>query len=285
MADRKFKEVNVDIFKIGPPSLSVISWTWETSVIPLSRYTIDIYRGESPEELELLSSNNPAETVSEFRDRTAQLVDKHRIFHYQVWAKNKNTGDTIKSSLVTREGGLDLVGLYIVEEHDFLFQYVSGTPVYVYKKQTSGSTRCDECWDSILKRVKRSNCQSCHGTGFVGKGVGGYYDPTYTWVDLSPDPEVVQVAQWGRVEPTQTDVFTSNYPRLSVGDLVVELTSDKRWKVMQVRDTEKRRTKMLQIARLDLINKDQVEYTIEIPESISKQARADLNDRKAELEF
>ena len=285
MADRKFKDVIIDIYRVGPPSRTVISWEWEESVIPLSRYKIDIYRGESPEEMERIAKDIPADMYSEWEDNTARLISKNRTYYYQVVAKNCGTGDKVKSKKLTKEGDLDLVGIYIVEEHDFFFRHIAGTPVYIYKKQTDSKTRCGDCWDPILKRVTKSSCKSCNGTGMIGKGVGGYYNPTYTWVDFQPDPEIVQTAQWGKTEPTQTDIFMSNYPRMSVGDIIIELTTDRRWKVTNVRDSEKRRTKMLQIVRLDLINKDQVEYTIKVPEEIIDKASKELNESKREKEF
>jgi hypothetical protein len=285
MAERKFKDIGVTVYAAGPPSLVVVSWDFEESVIPLSRYTISIKRGESPEEMETIAKNIPAELFSEFEDQTAKIMDSHRTYYYQVIARNKKTGKYVRSKKQTWEGDLDLVGIYIIDEHVFKFRYVSGVPVFIFKKHTDGSTKCPDCWDSIAKRVRRSNCTTCHGTGNIGKGVGGYYNPTYTWADPNPDPEVIQIAQWGRVQTTQTDMFFINYPRLSVGDLVIEVTTDKRWKVSAVQDTEKRRTKMLQIVRLDLIDKNEVEYKIEVPKDIRVRALTELNEIKKEPEF
>lgn len=285
MAERKFKEIIIDIYRVSMPSRTIISWEWEKSVIPVSRYKIDVYRGESPEEMERIARDIPAGMFTEFEDNTARLITKNRTYYYQVVAKNCTTGKEVKSEPTTKEGDLDLVGIYIIEEHEFLFRHIVGVPSFIYKKQTDSKTRCPDCWDEVLKRVTKSNCQTCHGTGMIGKGVGGYYNPTYTWIDYSPDPELVQTTQWGKVEPTQTDIFMSNYPRMSVGDIIFELTTDKRWRVINVRDTEKRRTKMLQIVRLDLINKDQVEYTIKVPDEIIRRASEELNESKAEKEF
>lgn len=263
----------------------MVDWEWEESVIPLSRYVLDIYRGEDPESLELIASGIRADERDSFEDYTPALISKHRTYHYKVVATDTTKNKQVESPLSTWEGNLDFVGLYIVEEHDFLFRYISGTPVCTLKKQTDGQARCDNCWDPIAKRVTKSNCESCHGTGWIGRGVGGYYNPIYTWMDVSPDPEVVQLTQWGRTEPTQTDVFLTNYPRLSVGDIVIELITNKRWKVANIRDTEKRRTKMLQIARLDAINATDIEYTIPIPAEMVNKAQRELNERKQEPEF
>ena len=285
MATRMFKEVNVDVYRVGPPSLIVINWVWEDSTIPLDRYRLDIYRGESPQEMERIVSNlNPSNT-SKYEDQTAKILDLHRTYYYEIKGVDTKTGREMTSELVTWEGKLDFVGLYVVEEHDFLFRHICGSPILVYKKQTDGKTRCTNCWDSISKRVTRSNCTICHGTGWQGSGVGGFYDPTYTWADLSPDPEIISIAQWGRTQPTQTDIFATNYPRFSVGDLVIELMTNKRWKVERVGDTEKRRKKMLQLVRLDRINPSDVEYKIDVPEEFIQRARKEYNERDREPEF
>lgn len=284
MAERKFKDIHVTTYSIRP-ALVVITWDFEDSVIPLSRYEISVSRGESPEEMETIAAKIPAEMYTEFEDRTAKIHDTHRTYYYQVKAKNKKTGKVIISEKQTIEGDLDLVGIYIVEEHTFKFRYVSGVPILIFKKHTDGVTKCPDCWDKVAKRVRKSGCTTCHGTGNIGKGVGGFYNPTHTWADPNPTPEIIQITQWGRVQTTQTDMFFTNYPRLSVGDLVVELTTDKRWKVSAVRDTEKRRTKMLQIARLDMLDKSDVEYKIEIPSEVRTRALSELDSIKKEPEF
>jgi len=284
MSERKFESIGVTVYSATPP-LVVVSWEFKESVIPLSRYTISIKRGESPDDMETIAKDIPAELYSEFEDRTAKILDSHRTYYYQVIAHNKKTLIKTESIKQTYEGDLDLVGIYIIDEHNFKFRFVSGVPIFIFKKHTDGSTKCPDCWDKIAKRVKRSNCPTCHGTGNIGKGVGGYYNPTYTWADPNPTPEVINITQWGRVQTTQTDMFFTNYPRLSIGDLVIELTTNNRWKVAAVRDTEKRRTKMLQIVRLDLLDKKDVEYLIKVPERIQKMAHKELESIKDEPEF
>lgn len=285
MAERKFDVVNVNVYRVGPPSLIVVDWEWKDTTIPASNYSLDIYRGESPSELDRIARNLPADQYDYFEDNTAYLKDKHRTYHYQVVAHNKKTGKVIKSEISTWEGELDFVGLYVVEEHDFLFRHVAGMPMVIMKKVTAGKSRCGDCWDKVAKRVMRSNCRTCHGTGWVGDGKGGYYNPIYTYGDFAPDPEVVGVNTFGKSQPNQTDLFMTNYPRMSVGDLVVELLTGKRWKVTQLRDTEKNRSKMLQFVRLDEIEKGDIEYKIEIDREILDQAREEINERKSQPEF
>ena len=284
MAERSFKGLDVNVYRVGPPSLVDIVWQWEDTTIPSSRYSLDVFRGESPKEMDRIAKKLPADQYQNFIDTTAYLKDKHRTYYYQVKAFNNETGKCIESPIQTWEGNLDYVGLYIVEEHDFLFKEVSGMPILIYKKITAGKARC-ECWDTVAKRGTRSNCKSCYGTTWVGDGVGGYYNPIYTYANLEPDPEQVNITQFGRAEPTQTDVFMSNYPRATVGDLFVELMTNKRWKVATVRDTEKNRVKMLQFVRLDGIEKGDIEYKLDVPDEFVARARKEINERKAKPEY
>ena len=282
MAERSFKRVNVTIYYSGNPSLSVIDWEFNPSVIPLTRYEISVYRGESPEELNLIGGPLKAEMFNEFEDYTARLLAQDRVFYYKVAAKNIETGNIIESAVVHRDGAPDVIGNYIINEHNFLFQQVIGLPTYIYKKQQQGDARCPNCWDPILKRTTKSLCTQCHNTSFVGLGIGGYYNPTYAWVDFSPNIQNESVGQWGKLNDKQADLFMSNYPRLSVGDLIVELLSDRVWKVFMVRETERRRTPMLQIIRADQCDKDSVESHIFslVPDEIKARARSDMNERK-----
>lgn len=285
MADRKFKQINVEVFASGPPSLIEVSWTFEESVIPASRYTIGIFRGESPEEMEPIVSGLPAELYSSYDDRSALLRSNRRTYYYKVVATNKQTNAKISSNVQTWDGDLDYVGLYIITEHNFKFRHISGTPFCIFKKHTDSPTKCPDCWDPIAQRVTKSNCQTCHGTGNIGKGVGGYHNPTLAWIEMDPESKVLQATEWGRREPSQTDVLMSNYPFIVEGDLFVELKTDKRWEVIRIHETEKRRTKMLQTIRLTLLDKDAVEYTIDIPEAVKRTAVRELSETKKIPEF
>ena len=282
MAERSFKRVNVTIFVAGSPSLTVIDWEFNPSVIPLSRYEITIYRGESPTEMTAIGGPLKAAEFTEFEDRSARLFSQDRIYYYKVFAKNLETGTIVESATSHRDGLPDIVGNYVVEEHNFLFKQVIGLPSYVYKKQKQGEARCSNCWDPVLKRTNKSTCYECHGTGFAGMGIGGYYNPTYTWIDYSANIQNETVNQWGKTNEKQADLFMSNYPRLSVGDVIVELLSDRVWKVFMVRETERRRSPMLQIIRADQCDKDSVESHIHsmVPDSIRERARKEMDDRK-----
>lgn len=282
MADIKFERTSVMVYQYGPPSLTVVSWEFEETVIPLSRYTINIYKGESSTELSLEASGILAEAFSTYEDRNARLLSPDRVYYYQVEAVNLNTGNKLRGKITDHSGEPDVIGDYVVTEHNFLFQQVIGLPCYVYKKQTQGTARCTNCWDDILQRVTKSKCTLCHGTGFVGSGIGGYYNPSYTWIDFSQDIKTQSVNQWGPTKEKQSDLFMSNYPRLSNGDLIIELISGDVWKVFMVRETERRRCPMLQIVRADEMTRDSIEGQILaiVPAHIKDMAKTQVQHRK-----
>jgi len=176
---------------------------------------------------------------------------------------------------------LVLVALYIVEEHEFEHEFVDGVPVAIFKKMTEGE-KCQSCWDKVMKKVTRSNCKECHGTGFTG---GGYFPPVMSWMKFEPDPKIVQIADWGEKQIRQTDIQFTNFPLFSVGDIIVELKPNRYFRVSNVRFTEKSRVVMLQVCRLDEINRSDIEYDLIIQDELREPLIQQLEDRRGETEF
>ena len=157
---------------------------------------------------------------------------------------------------------------------------MAGVPTMIFKKKRDGQ-HCPECWDEILKRVTKSNCTTCYGTGKLG----GFYPPYEAWMNFEPDPKVTQVAEWGQRQSSQTDIQFTNYPLLSDGDVIVEMKNDRRWKVSNIRYPEKNRTTKLQIARVDAVNPSDIEYRVDISEPRRKALLDEAEAREKEREF
>jgi hypothetical protein len=268
------------------PSRVLVKWEIEPSAQDLKDLYFYVDRGESPEELNQLQSmadGVPAHQLYEFVDFTANLTDLNKVYYYRVRAVEFFDGtpvQTFSSEPVTWDGNLDLVGLYVVEEHLFLHRWVSGVPTMIFKRRLDGQY-CPNCWDKILKRVTISNCTTCYGTGKLN----GFYPPYEGWVDFEPDPKVVQVSEMGKRQVSQTDIQYTNYPLLTDGDLIVELNTNRYWKVSTVRYPEKNRTIMLQVARVDSVSPSDVEYRIPISEERRVALLALLDERSKEREF
>lgn len=282
--DLDYSDVSVMVLSTGELPRVLVRWSFMPTAQILSNVLCFIDRGESPSEMQQLNAKGiPATMLLEYVDQTANLFDLQKVYYYRVRAVEYQAGvpvQTFASRPVTWDGNLDLVGIYVVDEHLFLHRFVSGVPILIFKKRHEGA-RCPECWDKILKRVTKSTCESCYGTGFYK----GFYEPMEAWASLEPDPKVSQIVDWGKIQPNQTDIQFTNYPLLSEDDIIVELKVNKMWKVINVRAAEKNRTTSLQIARVSAVNPSDIEYRLQVPEDRRRALVAELEKRDREREF
>jgi hypothetical protein len=225
----------------------------------------------------------PANTLYEYVDGAVKLKMLSKNYYYKIVAReivDNVTLQTIESSTFTWQGGQDLVGMYIIEEHNFAMEHVHGVPTFIYKQKKEGN-RCDQCWDVVLKRVTKSNCKVCMGTGFIK----GYYNHMEAWMDFNPDPTNAQIAEFGVREPSQTDIQFTNYPILQFGDIILELEPFRFWRVVNTRNTEKNRNTLLQVARLDEINRSDIEQQLPVDQERRMSMLEKLNARQLRPEF
>lgn len=280
----EFAEISVTVLSIEHISRVRVGWRLAKSAQNLSRLRFFIDRGESPSEMQQLNAEPlTIGDLPEYVDFTANLKDLNKIYYYRVRAveyEGDTPVQTFTSKETTWDGDLDLVGIYVVDEHLFAMRWVFGVPAMVYKKRREG-TYCPECWDQVLKRVTKSSCQTCYGTGRIG----GFYPPIDVWMSFEPDPRVEQVTEWGKRQPTQTDIMFTNYPLLNNDDVILELKPNRFWKVSNVRGPEKNRTVMLQFARLDAINPSDVEQRLDVPEARKLALLAEAEKREKQREF
>lgn len=284
LRDLKFLPISVQVLSVERISRVLIKWDLAPTAQNLKDFKFFVDRGESPSEFKQLNTTGlPAVGLREFVDLTANLLDLQKVYYYRVRGVEfigTTPVQTFTSAVSTFKGDLDLVGIYVVDEHLFLERWVAGVPVMIFKKRRDGG-RCPECWDSVLQRVTSSNCETCYGTGKLG----GFYPPIESWMLVEPDPKVVQVAEWGRAQPNQTDIQFTNYPLLSVDDVIVEMQLDRRWKISNIRQPEKNRSAMLQVMRVSAINPTDVEYRVAVDEDRRSALVAELMARNKETEF
>jgi hypothetical protein len=280
----QFESIAVTILSTGQIPRILIKWKLEATSQNLSNLKFFVDRGESPTEMHQLNASPiAAKGLDEYVDHTANVTDLDKIYYFRVRAvefQGATPVQTFTSPSTTWDGDLDLVGLYIVEEHLFAHRWVYGVPVMVYKKRRDG-VYCPECWDDVLQRVAKSNCRTCYGTGRLD----GFYAPIEAWMSLEPDPKMEQVADWGKRQQGQTDIQFTNYPLLSVDDIIVELKPNKFWKVSIVRAPEKNRTVILQLCRLDAVNPSDIEYKIPVPDDRRRVLLEESDQREKEREF
>jgi hypothetical protein len=280
----EFEPIAVEVLSIERTPRVLIRWNIKKTAQRLTQMKFFIDRGESPTEMKPLNEVGlDAYGIYEYVDSTPMMFDLKKVYYYQVRAVEfvgPTPVQTFTSAHSTWSGNLDLVGLYVVEEHLFLERWVAGVPVMIFKKRRDGAT-CPECWDEILKRVTKSNCTTCYGTGKLN----GFYPPIESWMLLDPDPTQAAVADWGRLQPNQTDILYTTYPLLTDDDLIIEMQNDKRWKVVAVSKAEKNRTAMLQRARISAVNPTDIEYKIFVPDDRRRHLICELQERNKLREF
>lgn len=282
----QFKSMEVRVLSYRPEPRILVSWELNPTTQNLKNLFFFIDRGESPSNLVPINQTPiPYNALYEYVDMTGKMRDLEKFYYYQIRAVEFNPAHTVplqtfKSKILTWEGELDITASYIIEEHIFAYEEVFGMPTLIFKKKREG-TRCPVCFDTVLKRVTKSNCTTCLGTGFVG----GYYSHIEAWMDFNPDPKVVSISEFGEKQPSQTDVSFTNYPLMHGGDIIVELSQSRYWRVENIRNTEKNRTTILQVMRLDEINRSDVEYEIVVPEEVRARMLAKLHAREKRSEF
>jgi len=280
----RFKSALVEVKGVRPPRV-LVRWELEPTAQDLSNLKFFIFRGEADTELKQLNGTGiPHDGIYEYMDRTGMLVDQSKVYKYQVkgieFDQDGNPVQEFVSDSVSWSGNLDIVGLYVVDEHLFLYERVSGTPAMIFRRKRDG-VRCSNCWDKILKRVTDSQCLTCYGTGYIE----GYYPPIDAWMHFYPNPKTAGVAQSGMMQNSVIDIEFTNYPEVRVGDVVVELKPNNFWRVDNSRFTEKNKTIMTQKLGATMINRSDIEYSLQVPDDRRKSMLDQLEHRRGIPEF
>lgn len=279
MAAPQIKKASAQVLSVEPARV-LITWELEPTLQDVSKLTFHIFRGMSPSELkQITAAPIRGGTLYEFVDYSVNLHDLDKDYTYEVRAYDPSGAVVAKHRTSTMDD-LDTVGLHIVEENMFLHRWVQGTPLFIFKKRKDGGN-CGECWDTVLKRVTKSNCLTCMGTGRTG----GFYPPMEAWGTIDPNPKNDQVADWGRVEPNQTLLHFTNYPLLDEGDVVFEVSSAQLWRITSVQFPEKNRAVLLQMAALSAVHISDVEYKLQPSDDRKLALMAELASRNEEREF
>ena len=165
---------------------------------------------------------------SSYHDTHANnTMNRHDMEYYRlVCVSSKKVVGLARS-----EGYIDPYGAEIARRHRIqLVNGRVGNKVYVFHRMHN-STRCPECWDDILQKRSRVNCSVCNSTGFIQ----GYYNPIETYISFGPEQvSISQQIDGPSTAPNQVQCWTSNYPIINVGDVIIEPGSNRIWDVHSV---------------------------------------------------
>lgn len=214
-----------------------------------------------------------------YLDMSPELANLSKSIVYRVRCRKKSTQEEIYSEMFDFDGTLDLTGLYVVDETNFLLEDVTGTPCLVYNRRRGGLL-CD-CFDKIQKKRTRSGCTTCFDTNWVG----GFYDPIDSYVDFTPNPKNATINPWGETQDNESQALMSNFPQVNYGDVIRELRENRMWRVERVNVTEKRRSNLLQFPVVSEIKPGDVEYKIPVDEQFLLKKVREFEATKKKREF
>ena len=231
-----------------------LSWEVADQTVDLWDYTFQIFRSESVEgPYEPISV--PFEDRYVFVDNFLQIGHKWRVFFYRIRITNKVSGEYKDFGPYSALPDPDLITMEVRRHINLLMQEFAGRRMWLLPVRTFGQ-RCD-CWNPALSRRTRSGCIRCYDTGFVR----GYLAPVEIWAQIDPSPKTDQVTNVGAMQQNNTTSRTGYYPPLKFRDVLVE-AENRRWRVVQVSQTEKGRAILHQELQLHEIPPKDIEYSI-----------------------
>jgi len=236
-----------------------IQWEVEAEATVLSNVEVEIQRSEAElGPFKTLRTVDILDTFS-FIDKLVPFRAQNQIIHYRLVARDKSTGDLVQQgNTFSLLGQLPLDALEIIRQHRVLLEGLNGHPPLrgiectIYKKRNFGPP-CRSCTDALTGHVVVSNCKECHGTGKVL----GYYNPINAFLNIQPYPVNLQLTNFGKIEPSDSQMFLTNFPVLYSGDVIVE-PSEKHWRVVRIDVTERQRTLVHQLASVTQLKPDDI---------------------------
>lgn len=254
----------LEIDKLSVRSFSLdfltLDWRIKPTNRPIDDFTFSVFRSQSQEDTDFKKIKDGLKSVFNFHDPAASQASRWRQWYYKVRATEDTTALFTESQIATNDEQPDRIGLSIARRNLLVLRRFVGIKSFVLQERTFGQ-RCNHCWDSVKQRRKQSGCRICFDTGFMG----GFFTPIEALINYSPSPKQVQMMSFGERQPNQTPAWMSNFPEMKPRDLVIEQHDGRRWRVINVGTTRKRRAITHQNLLLVEINRSDVEWKIEIP--------------------
>ena len=234
-----------------------ISWSVADTSTDVLGYEFYVERSESPE--------GPFDRVAgplvdryRVRDYIAPRKRSWRTIYYRIKTVEKASGDIAYTQANNAEPRPPLDGLEITRLTSLLFKEYTGRPCLIYSVRTFGQ-RCGECYDAISGRRTVSSCLSCWNTGFAR----GYFRPIVSYIQIDPNDRNQANTQQFVSEQAIVGARCSIYPLVKVRDIIVE-RENRRWRVVNVRRTERLRSPIHQELSLTLIPPGDIEFKIPV---------------------
>lgn len=200
-----------------------------------------------------------AATTGFYRDESVNLFDRWRFPYYKLTVVD-SLGNRREYPAARVSGSLDGIAISIIRNTNIQLRQ-GGNPVLIYSRKSDESDRCSACWDSVLRKVTVSFCEVCFNTGYSG----GYYTPVLTLATIYPEVKSIAAGDVTR-QPSTTSGLFGNYPVLRPRDLIYEVDTGKRYRVVTITPTEKQRMLLNQTATLEGLAAGDVENRLAVPQ-------------------
>ena len=175
-----------------------------------------------------IAHTTPFDLLSYLDDEGNNTFANHSTEYYRLVVMGPGSNYIVGP--LTVNGVADAYGSEISRRHRIkLDRGLSGNLMYLFTRIKYGD-RCPECWDEILQKRVSVDCAYCLGTGFFN----GYCNPYPIYVSMGVEREFIDHETDGPVNKAgQTDAWTSNYPILNNGDMLIEPNSRRLWSIDQ----------------------------------------------------
>jgi hypothetical protein len=235
-------------------NLTEISWELRPTQEDVLDYTFQVLRSESPSG-PFDPLDPPFQDRYLFIDNAIWVGDRWRTLHYIVRITHAPSGATKDFGPIMQEPEADLIGLELRRHIQLLMHEYAGRKCWALPLRTFGQ-RC-ECWDPRLFKRTRSRCELCFDTGFVR----GYMSPIEVWMMIDPSAKKTDTTNVGVTQQSNTTARIGYYPPLKPGDLLIE-PENRRWRVVQVNQTEQVRAAVHQEILLHEIPPRDIEFAV-----------------------
>lgn len=242
------------------PQYMHIQWTVDDREGHLG--SVDVLRSTSPDGAFQEVISGLTSRVFTYHDYDAALHGFTTRYWYAVRANSSiNPSEKVISAPKTVEYALEGHRAKIARKarRDLRVQLekLNGVPLYVVKKKRFGA-RCPECYNPATGESIFSNCNTCFGTTYEG----GYHEPVKIHGKL--DPVVIQptLGTSGISESSVTGLTIVDYPEVDNEDVIVELRTNRRFKVLRRMVTESSRVLVHQDLQVSELSRSAVEYNI-----------------------
>jgi hypothetical protein len=161
----------------------------------------------------------------------------------------------VQASLPRRQA---LLKRKILRDEATAFKF-NAVPIVVLKRKHWG-VRCPVCFDLLTKKVTKSKCQTCYGTGFTG----GYFSPVRIRGRFGINNVQTQITPQGVADVNKKRVVILDYPIVDVYDILVDVNQNKRFSVELASGTELRTHVVHQELTVSEVARDSIEYQIPV---------------------